>query len=151
VLPLIVIRTLHDIHVFKGSDWMGFALHRWWHLVVFVGALLLASAFYNATIAAALVWGARVKATFNLYTDDLARKLGYEPPLSKDVWLQIMRAFVYKEELPPKKVPTTPALPSGYVPAEVRDLQDRFTVMEGRFSALESRVTSLERATTTHA
>ena len=151
-LPLIVIRTLHDIHVFRGSDWMEFALHRWWHPVAFIGVLLLASVFYNAAIAAAVVWGTRVKVTFNLYTDDLARKLGYEPPLSRDVWQQIMRAFIYKEKLPPKKVPGTPAPPpSGDVHAEVRDLLYRFTMMESRFSALESRVTALERTMTTHA
>jgi hypothetical protein len=109
MLPLIIIRALHDVHVFTGVDWMEFAFAKWWQPIAFIGALVLASVFYNGAIAAALVWGARVKATFDVYIDDLARKLGYEPPISKADWAQISRAFIYREQLPPKKVSGTPA------------------------------------------
>jgi hypothetical protein len=100
MLPVIIIRTLHDIHVFKGADWTEFVLDKWWQPVAFVGILILAFVFYNGAISATLVWGERVKAIFNTYIDDLARKLGYEPPLSNADWGQIMRAFIYKEEFP---------------------------------------------------
>jgi hypothetical protein len=109
ILPFIIIRGLHDLYVFSGVDWLQFALSRWWQPAAFLGALVLAWVFYNGAVAAALGWGAQVKADFDVYIDDLARKLGYEPPLPKDLWGQISQAFVYNAPLPPKKVLSIPA------------------------------------------
>lgn len=108
VVPALVVRLLHDHAGALAAPWSGLPAAAAAEMLLALAALLLAALCYRLAVTAAIDWGHTVKAAFDLYLPDLARQLGYEPPLSRDVWERISKSFVYWYELPPRRPPDPP-------------------------------------------
>jgi hypothetical protein len=80
-------------------------LHRanvWFGLAAVAGVLICRSAYF-LSVERVLEWGAAVKATFDCYLPDLAKRLGYALPESPDqqraFWMAISRRAAYHRPL----------------------------------------------------
>ena len=69
----------------------------WWVSLLAVGAALLAN---GAARGAAMEWGALIMSAFDLYRDDLCKKLGLEIPrsttLEREMWIAFSNVTVYR-------------------------------------------------------
>lgn len=103
----------------SGLFWalaMWYAGISWPFLIsVFIGGVLLGYLAYRAAIPSAVAWGYEVRTAFDLYRDDLLRKLGLQRPASvskeRSLWHRIFWFFTYedyakKEGLPPFDSPS---------------------------------------------
>jgi hypothetical protein len=99
-IVVICIRMVHDFAA--------------WQPLTMLGVGFLAWGFYECAIRAALQCGEQVKASFDIYVHDLARRLGYEPPLSRSGWEKVSQAFTFNVPLPSKAEAEmmTPGAPS---------------------------------------
>lgn len=89
-----------------SHSWIGYILDNRSRYIPLILLLLLAILAYRAACYAAIGWGNTVKSTFDLYIDELAKRLGYEPPLPVEVWREITQSFLYLDPLPPRPTGT---------------------------------------------
>jgi len=76
----------------------------WWFAVAAAGSALLARITYRLSIEQVYVWGGHVKAMFDCYLPELATKLGYQVPSSREeevkFWLTVSRRAIYHRAFP---------------------------------------------------
>ncbi len=74
-------------------------------LVLSGAAIFFAWVAYNLAIQSVYSWGSMVKAGFDCYLPELAKKLGYELPKDghrqREFWLAISRRAIYNRKLNP--------------------------------------------------
>lgn len=96
---------------------------------------LLSWLCYECSIDSALGWGVHVKAAFDLYRQDLLKKLGYQQPATPaqevDLWRGISQGVIYNApECPPPPCLAEPAA-KVRVDAEPQEIQSELRITKG--------------------
>jgi len=93
-LAISLVQSIFSSQNLEASDWVKF-------LCVAIAAPIVAWAAYQLSIRSVYAWGGLVKAAFDCYLPDLAKRLGYSLPSTsakqRDFWLEVSRRAIYHD------------------------------------------------------